>query len=79
MAPIIGSKTIYTSHNLRYLYSIIANKLTRTIDFKLSYPHQDTKIVFLRCEQTDDTTVIIRTSNTDIVAIMLANMQHLHT
>ncbi|XP_018358131.1 PREDICTED: uncharacterized protein LOC108757918 isoform X2 [Trachymyrmex cornetzi] len=80
MATIIGNKTIYLSHDLCYVYSVTDNKVTRNIDHELSCPdHEeaDTKIVFLVCQIREDSTITIRTSDTDIVVIMLANMEHL--
>lgn len=37
----------------------------------------DTKIAFLACLQKDDSTITIRTSDTDLAVIMLANIEHL--
>ena len=36
----------------------------------------DMKIAFLACQQNEDSTITIRTSDADIVVIMLANMEH---
>ncbi|CAG5044261.1 unnamed protein product [Parnassius apollo] len=50
------------------------------IDSKLSCPdHEeaDTKIALLACQQKEDSTITIRTSDTDILVIMLVNMEHL--
>ncbi|KAG5886424.1 hypothetical protein JTB14_009321 [Gonioctena quinquepunctata] len=70
VATIIDNKTIYLSHDLCYVYSINDNKVTRTIDHELSCPdHEEaaTKIVFLACHLKEDSTVTLRTSDTDIV------------
>ena len=80
MAAIIGSKVIYIIHDLCYEYSVTDNKVTRIINYELSCPdHEeaDTKIAFLACQQKENSTVTIRTSDTDILVIMLANMEHL--
>ncbi|GBP88538.1 hypothetical protein EVAR_21746_1 [Eumeta japonica] len=80
MAAIIGSKVIYIIHDLCYEYSVTDNKITRIINYELSCPdHEeaDTKIAFLACQQKEDSTITIRTSDTDILVIMLANMEHL--
>lgn len=77
MATIIGNKTIYLNHDMCYAYSVTDNKVTRIIDHEFSCPdHEeaDTKIVFLACQIKEDSNVSIRTSDTDIVVIMLANM-----
>ncbi|OWR51558.1 hypothetical protein KGM_211269B, partial [Danaus plexippus plexippus] len=53
---------------------------TRIINNELSCPdHEeaDTKIAFVACQQNEDSTITVRTSDTDIVVIMLANMEHL--
>ncbi|XP_072389393.1 uncharacterized protein [Diabrotica undecimpunctata] len=80
MAAIIGSKVIYIIHDLCYEYSVTDNKVTRIINYELSCPdHEeaDTKVAFLACQQKEDSTITIRTSDTDIVVIMLANIEHL--
>lgn len=80
MATIIGSKVIYIIHDLCYEYSVTDKKVTRIINYELSCPdHEeaDTKIAFLACQQSEDSTITIRTYDTDIVVIMLANMEHL--
>lgn len=81
MAAIIGNKTVYLNHDLCYVYSVIDKTVRRTIDNELSCPdHEeaDTKTVFLACQvKEEDSTITIRTSDTDIVVIMLANMEHL--
>lgn len=61
-----------------YEYSITDNKVTH-LNNELSCPdHEaDTKIAFLACQQNVDSTITIRTSDTDIVVIMLATMEHL--
>lgn len=80
MASIIGNKTIYLNHDLCYVYSVIDNKVTRQIDYDLfceDHEEADTKIVFFTCQIKEDATVTIRTSDTDIAVIMLANVEHL--
>lgn len=80
MAAIIGNKVIYIIHDLCYEYSVTNNKVTRIINYELSCPdHEeaDTKIAFLACQQKEDSTIVIRTSDTDILVIMLANMEYL--
>lgn len=80
MAGIIGNKTIYLNHDLCYVYSVTDNTVTRIVDYELScadHEEADTKTVFLACQLKEDSNVIIRTSDTDIVVIMLANIEHL--
>ncbi|KAK5650795.1 hypothetical protein RI129_001824 [Pyrocoelia pectoralis] len=80
MKSIIGNKTIFLNHDSCYVYSVIDNKVSRTIDYELSCPdHEeaDTKAVFFACQMKEDSTIAIRTSDTDIVVIMLANMEHI--
>lgn len=80
MKAIIGNKTIFLNHDSCYVYSVIDNKVSRIIDHELSCPdHEeaDTKAVFFACQMKEDSTVTIRTSDTDIVVIMLANMEHI--
>lgn len=83
MAAIIGSKVIYVIHDLCYEYSVTDNKVTRIINYELSCPdheEEDTKIAFIACQQKEVSkvsTITIRTSDTDIVVIMLGNMEHL--
>ncbi|XP_057662724.1 uncharacterized protein LOC130897822 isoform X2 [Diorhabda carinulata] len=80
MKSIIGNKKIFLIHDLCYVYSVIDNELSRIIDHELSCPdHEeaDTKAVFFACQMEEESTVTIRTSDTDIVVIMLANMEHM--
>ncbi|XP_050339343.1 uncharacterized protein LOC126765678 [Bactrocera neohumeralis] len=80
MKSIIGNKKIFLIHDLCYVYSVIDNKVSRMIDHGLSCPdHEeaDTKAVFFACQMKEDSTVTIRTSDTDIIVIMLANMEHM--
>ncbi|XP_049316678.1 uncharacterized protein LOC125779383 [Bactrocera dorsalis] len=80
MKSIIGNKKIFLIHDLCYVYSVNDNKVSRMIDHGLSCPdHEeaDTKAVFFACQMKEDSTVTIRTSDTDIIVIMLANMEHM--
>lgn len=77
MATIIGDKTIYLNHDLCYVYTTTNNEVTKKVDYDLScqdHEEADTKIVFFTCQLKEDSTVIIRTSDTDIAVIMLSNM-----
>lgn len=77
MASIIGDKTIYLNHDLCYVYSATDNRVTRDIDYDLScedHEEAHTKIVFFICQIKKEAVVTIRTSDTDIAVIMLANM-----
>ncbi|KAL3282194.1 hypothetical protein HHI36_005388 [Cryptolaemus montrouzieri] len=80
MKATIDNKTIYLNHDLCYVYSVINDKVSRSIDHELSCPdHEeaDTKAIHLACQMKEDPTVTIRTADTDVVIIMLANMEHM--
>ncbi|KOB66025.1 Uncharacterized protein OBRU01_21848 [Operophtera brumata] len=81
MAVIIRNKTIYLNHDLCYVFKVVDGTVQRTIDDKLScssHEEADTKTVFLACQLPQGSTTIIRTSDTDILVIMLANVEHLN-
>uniref|UniRef100_A0A6P7FYQ7 Uncharacterized protein LOC114335591 n=1 Tax=Diabrotica virgifera virgifera TaxID=50390 RepID=A0A6P7FYQ7_DIAVI len=80
MKSIIGNKTIFLNYDSCFVYKVINNEVSRIIDHELSCPdHEeaDTKVVFFACQMKEASTVTIRTSDTDIVVIMLANMEHI--
>lgn len=58
-----------------YEYSVTDNKITCIISYELScadYEEADTKIIIRACQQNEDSSITIRTS--DLVLILLANM-----
>ncbi|KAL4718510.1 hypothetical protein ACJJTC_002713 [Scirpophaga incertulas] len=82
MAPFIGSKTILVNYLQCYQYKVCEGKVQRTPELSLACPgHEeaDTKIVFHVCHLTSDAHVTIRCSDTDILIIMLANMNSIQT
>lgn len=81
MAVIIRNKTIHLNHDLCYIFKVVDEIVQRTIDDMLScssHEEADTKTVFLACQLPQGSTTIIRTSDTDILVIMLANVEHLN-
>ncbi|GBP29521.1 hypothetical protein EVAR_93318_1 [Eumeta japonica] len=82
MAPFIGSKTILVNYLQCHQYKVCQGKVQRTSESSLACPgHEeaDTKIVFHVCHLTSDAHVTIRCSDTDIMIIMLANMNFIQT
>lgn len=77
MAPWIGEKTIIVNYLECYKYEVNEGKVQRTFDPLLTcagHEEADTKIVFHACNLSSDTQVTIRCSDTDILIIMLGNM-----
>lgn len=82
MAPFIGNKTIYVNYLHCYKYEVHQGKVIRTAEPYLSCPcHEeaDTKIVFHACQLNSDAHVTIRCSDTDILIIMLGNMNFIQS
>lgn len=80
LAPFIGSKVIYLNFDYCYEYKVENNKIIRNICQDLSCPEHeeaDTKIVYHVCNIDYNSNVLIRCSDTDILVIMLGNMDHL--
>lgn len=81
MASFIGNKTIYLSFSECYCYRIDNNKVIMTKDDSLSceaHEEADSRIVFHICQIDFDAEVIIRCSDSDILIILLANMDNLN-
>lgn len=77
MMPFIGNKTIYVNYLHCYKYKVDQGRVIRTVETNLSCPgHEeaDTKIVFHACKLDFEAHVTIRCSDTDILIIMLGNM-----
>lgn len=83
MAPFINEKTIYVKSDACFFkYTVIDGKVVRTLEEKLSCPaHEeaDTKMIFHICQLDFDGKVTIRYSDTDVLIIMLANMNKIST
>lgn len=80
MASFIGNKIIHV--NFRKCHSFVANsnKVVLSINEELSCPEHeeaDTKIIYHACHINYPANIVIRSVDTDIVAIMLAHMHHL--
>ncbi|KMQ92559.1 hypothetical protein RF55_7436 [Lasius niger] len=78
MAPFIGNKTVYVNYDSCYKYEVINGEIVRTVDEDLSCPEHeeaDTKIIYHVCQIVHEANVLIRCSDTDILVIMLGNMQ----
>ncbi|KAJ8670310.1 hypothetical protein QAD02_001569 [Eretmocerus hayati] len=79
-AEILGTRKIYISCENCYEFSVVGGKMQRTIHLHLSCPYHeeaDTKLVFHACQVPPSSSVAIRCSDTDVLIIMLGNMQHL--
>lgn len=87
MAPFFDSKTLYVNYDECYKFEVHDGKVRKTVVQALSCPaHEeaDTKIVYHAAQidhsesdlDKDDYNVLIRCSDTDIVVIMLGNMEH---
>lgn len=80
MSPFIGNKTIYLSFDKCYSYRAENNKVIRTIEESLSceeHEEADTRIVYHICHINFDAQVVVRCSDSDILVILLGNMDHL--
>lgn len=82
MVPFIGEKTIYINHDICYKYEKQDEKIHRTVEENLNctaHEEADTKIIFHICHLDTDADVIIRCSDTDILVILLGNMNHIRS
>ncbi|CAH1100730.1 unnamed protein product [Psylliodes chrysocephalus] len=80
MAPLIGNKTIYLSLNEYYCYWVEDNKVIMTKDDLLSckeHEEADSRIIYHICQISFEADVVIRCSDSDILVILLGNMDHL--
>lgn len=81
MAPFIGNKIIHI--NLRQCHSFVVNNHNNVITSiveELSCPEHkeaDTKVIYHACNINYAANIVIRSVDTDIVAIMLGHMHHL--
>lgn len=75
----IASKTVYLNYDMCYKYEVENGKVKRSVsDIFTCDRHEeaDTKIVYHACNM-DEENILIRCSDTDILVIMLGNMEHL--
>lgn len=83
MAPFFGNKIVYVNYKECYRYEVIDGNVVQTIERLQSCPkHEeaDTKIIYHVCnfkELEPPYNVLIRCSDTDILVIMLGNMNFL--
>ncbi|CAH0562924.1 unnamed protein product [Brassicogethes aeneus] len=78
--PIIGSKTVYLNYDMCYKYKVNNGKVTRSISEVFTcdkHEEADTKIVYHACKVDAASNILLRCSDTDILIIMLGNMEHL--
>ncbi|CAH0731407.1 unnamed protein product, partial [Brenthis ino] len=80
MVPFIGVKTIYINYESCHMYQVQNEKMIRSIVPELvcsAHEEADTKMVFHVCKTDFDAHVTIRCSDTDVLIILLSNMQHI--
>ena len=78
MAPFIKNKTIYVNHEMCYKYQELNGTVLRAEEANLACPahkESDTKVIFRACKVEQDSNVIIRCSDTDILIIALGSTQ----
>ncbi|CAH2015292.1 unnamed protein product [Acanthoscelides obtectus] len=81
MVPFIGNKIIYVSFNKCYSYKVLNNKVVRSIEESLSceeHEEADSRIIYHICQIDFDADVVIRCSDSDILIILMGNMDHLN-
>jgi len=81
MSPFIGNKTIYLSFDKCYLYRTENNQVIRIIEESLSceeHEEADIRIIYHICQINFDAQVVVRCSNSDILIILLGNMDYLN-
>ncbi|KAK5641777.1 hypothetical protein RI129_010324 [Pyrocoelia pectoralis] len=80
---IIGDKTVYINHELCFKIKVEEGNVTATMCDELtcaSHEEANTKIVYHICKiQKENANVVVRSSDTDVLIIMLTNMCHCAT
>lgn len=82
MVPFIGQTTINVNYDFCYTCRLENNNIVQTIDHNLNcenHEEVDTKLVYHACQlETESTTnVLIKSCGTDVLIIMLDNMENL--
>lgn len=80
MARIICDKNINVNHDMCYQYTVENRTVKQSINEELTclgHEEADTKIVYHVCQIAEESNVSIRCSDTDILIIMLGNMEFL--
>lgn len=81
MASFIGNKNIYVSFNKCYSYRVENNKVIKTVEDLLSceeHEEADSRIIYHICQINFNAEIVIRCSDSDILVILLGNMDHLN-
>lgn len=82
-APYFENKVVFVSYKQCYRYELVNQHVVKTVDHTQSCPsHEeaDTKIVFHACNFEDlnpPYNILLRCSDTDILVIMLSNMEYI--
>lgn len=79
-APFLGVKNVYINYDKCYKYEVINGKIVKSLCSKYTcslHEEADTKIVHNLCAIDYDSNVVIRCSDTDILIILLGNMEYL--
>lgn len=82
MAPFFINKTVYLNYDVCYKYEENDGKVIQRIANELScerHEEADTKIIYHVCQNENDCNILIRCSDTDVLIIMLGNMQHMNS
>ncbi|GFX24619.1 uncharacterized protein TNCV_3343991 [Trichonephila clavipes] len=81
MYPFIRNKTIYLSFDKCYSYHVLNNQVIRSIEESLSceeHEEADTRITYHICQINVDAQVVVCCSDSNILIILLGNMDHLN-
>ncbi|GFV03419.1 uncharacterized protein TNCV_596271 [Trichonephila clavipes] len=81
MHSFIGNKTIYLSFDKCYSYRVVNNQVIRSIKESLSWEEHEeayTRIINHICQISVDAQVVVRCSDSDILIILLGNLDHLN-
>lgn len=84
MIPFIGNSIIKLNYDSCYSYIVKNDLIEMTIDENMfcdNHEEADTKIVHHVCklDTCEKTNVLLKTSDTDVLIIMLGNMNHLQS
>ncbi|GFW09359.1 uncharacterized protein TNCV_2066181 [Trichonephila clavipes] len=84
MYPFIGNKTIYLSIDKCYSYRVVNNQVIISIEESLSCDEHeavcvcDTRIIYHICQISVQAQVVVGCSDSDILIILLDNLDHLN-
>lgn len=81
MIEFIGNTIVNLNYKQCHTYSVYNNSVIVNVDVNLLCHHHeeaDTKIIYHTCQMNEDVSdVLIKTCDTDILILMLENMDHL--